>query len=222
MNSPMALGGLRVVDHTDMRGALCGRVLGDLGAEVIRVPPVPDPDDLAHAHRNANKVAGDAAELESLIAEADLLIDNTGVDLDGLTERHPALVVVALTDMGLTGPRSGWKLEPLPAFASSGGHFLSGFRDKSPCWHPGYLAHDCASVFGAIGGLAAVMDRRRHGHGQVVEVSVQEAALVRAQSVVGAHSRLRACTFPSCPTRGVATPTGTTGSSRPETAGCAP
>ena len=175
--SPGALGGLRVVDHTDMRGALCARVLGDLGAEVIRVPPVPDPDGLAHAHRNANKAAGDPAELEALMAAADLLIDNTGLDLDEVTGCHPQLVVVALADMGLTGPRSDWKLEPLPAFASSGGHFLSGFREKSPCWHPGYLAHDCASVFGAVGGLAAVMDRRRHGQGQVVEISVQEAAL---------------------------------------------
>ena len=174
---PGALAGLRVVDHTDMRGALCARVLGDLGAEVIRVPPVPDPDGLAHAHRNANKASGEPAEMEALMAAADLLIDNTGMDLDELTERHPALVVVALADMGLTGPRAHWKLEPLPAFASSGGQFLSGFRDKSPCWHPGHLAHDCASVFGAIGGLAAVMDRRRHGQGQVVEVSVQEAAL---------------------------------------------
>ncbi len=175
--SPGALAGLRVVDHTDMRGALCARVLGDLGAEVIRVPPVPDPDGLAHAHRNANKAAGDPADMESLFAEADLLIDNTGLDLDEMTDRHPQLVVVALTAMGLSGPRSDWKLEPLPAFASSGGHYLSGFREKSPCWHPGYLAHDCASVFGAVGGLAAVMDRRRHGQGQVVEISVQEAAL---------------------------------------------
>ena len=174
---PGALAGLRVVDHTDMRGALCARLLGDLGAEVIRVPPMPDPDNLAHAHRNANKALGDPAKLNELVADADLLIDNAGLDLEELTERHPSLVVVALTDMGLTGPRSGWRLEPLPAFASSGGHFLSGFRDKSPCWHPGYLAHDCASVFGAIGGLAAIMDRRRHGQGQVVEVSVQEAAL---------------------------------------------
>ncbi len=174
---PGALSGLRVVDHTDMRGALCGRILGDLGAEVIRVPPVPDPDDLAHAHRNANKAAGDLTEWEELTSAADLLIDNSGLDLENLADRHPSLVVVALTDMGLTGPRSDWKLEPLPAFASSGGHFLSGFREKSPCWHPGYLAHDCASVFGALGGLAAVMDRRRHGHGQVVEISVQEAAL---------------------------------------------
>ncbi|WP_419845555.1 CoA transferase [Candidatus Poriferisocius sp.] len=174
---PGALDGLRVVDHTDLRGALCARVLGDLGAEVIRVSPVPDPAGLAHAHRNANKAPGDPAELEALMASADLLIDNTGLDLDEVSGRHPQLVVVALTDMGMSGPRSDWKLEPLPAFASSGGHFLSGFREKSPCWHPGYLAHDCASVFGAIGGLAAVMDRRRHGHGQVVEVSVQEAAL---------------------------------------------
>ena len=172
-----ALAGLRVVDHTDMQGALCGRLLGDLGAEVIRVPPVPDADGFAHAHRNANKLAGDPGAWESLVADTDLLIDNTGLNLSELTARHPTLVVVALTDMGLTGPRSGWRLEPLAAFASSGAQYLSGFRDKSPCWHPGYLAHDCASVLGAVGGLAAVMDRRRHGHGQVVEISAQEAAL---------------------------------------------
>ena len=172
-----ALAGLRVLDHTDMRGSLCARVLGDLGAEVIRVPPAPDPEGLDHAHRNANKMRGDPAETEALMAAADLFIDNTGVDVEEVVERHPGLVVVALTDMGLTGPRSGWRLEPLPAFASSGGQFLSGFRDRPPCWHPGYVAHDCASVFGAIGGLAAVMDRRRCGRGQVVEISVQEAAL---------------------------------------------
>ncbi len=174
---PGALDGLRVVDRTDMRGALCGRILGDLGAEVIRVPPVPDPDDAAHAHRNANKAMGDPGDLESLIADADLLIDNTGLDPAELIGHRPALVVVALADMGLTGPRSGWHLEPLPAFASSGAQYLSGFRETSPCWHPGYIAHDCASVLGALGGLAAVMDRCRHGQGQVVEISVQEAAL---------------------------------------------
>ncbi|WP_419917982.1 CoA transferase [Candidatus Poriferisocius sp.] len=174
---PGALEGLRVVDHTDMRGALCGRVLGDLGAEIIRVPPIPDAGGPAHAHRNANKAMGDPADLEALIAGADLLIDNSGLDYVELAGCCPALVVVALTDMGLTGPRSGWRLEPLPAFASSGAQHLSGFMDRSPCWHPGYIAHDCASVLGALGGLAAVMGRSRHGRGQVVEISVQEAAL---------------------------------------------
>ena len=52
-----------------------------------------------------------------------------------------------------------------------------GSPDRPPCWLPGYLAHDCASIFAVAGALAAVLDRARHGSGQTVEVSVQEAAL---------------------------------------------
>ena len=80
-------------------------------------------------------------------------------------------------DFGLFGRRAGWRLEPLTALAASGTLHASGFPDLEPCAAPGHLAHDCASVYGAIGVVAAAMDRRRHGRGQLVEVSVQEAAL---------------------------------------------
>ena len=53
----------------------------------------------------------------------------------------------------------------------------SGFPELPPCAAPGHLAHDCASVYAAIGAVAAVLDRHRHGRGQLVEISVQEAAL---------------------------------------------
>src|SRR5262249_8043185 len=69
------------------------------------------------------------------------------------------------------------RAEPLTAFAASGALYTSGFPDRPPCWLPGYLAHDCASIFAVAGALAAVLDRARHGNGQTVEVSVQEAAL---------------------------------------------
>jgi crotonobetainyl-CoA:carnitine CoA-transferase CaiB-like acyl-CoA transferase len=65
----------------------------------------------------------------------------------------------------------------LPAFASSGAHWASGFADRPPCWLPGFQAHDCASVVAVVGALAAIASRGRDGRGQTVEVSVQEAAM---------------------------------------------
>jgi crotonobetainyl-CoA:carnitine CoA-transferase CaiB-like acyl-CoA transferase len=131
--------------------------------------------------------ADDRARLEVLLHDADILVENLrpearesiGLSPRSVTDAHPRLVHVALADMGLTGPRADWYLEALPALAASGALHASGFPQLPPCNAPGHLAHDCASVFGAIGALAALLDRERadDGRGQLVEVSVQEAAL---------------------------------------------
>ncbi|HXJ35610.1 MAG TPA: CoA transferase [Candidatus Eisenbacteria bacterium] len=200
---------LRVVDLTDIRGAMAARLLGDLGADVVKVEPpegdpgrgrgpfagdVPDPDRaLAFLYRNANKrglrldlaTPAGRRELGALCTNADVLIENLGADGEarlGLTPdrvhaEHPHLVHVAIADCGLSGPRASWRLEALPAFAASGALFASGFPELPPCWLPGYLAHDSASLFAVVGALAAVLDRARHGRGQTVEVSVQEAGI---------------------------------------------
>src|SRR2546425_694453 len=206
---PAPLAHLRVVDLTDLRGALAARLLADLGADVVKIEPpggdpgrlrppfaggVPGKDrSLPFLYRNANKRGvtldlHDAAgwrRFLGLCANADVLIETLGPDAarrHGLApteirERHPHLVHVAIADFGLSGPRASWRLEALPAFAASGALYASGFPDRPPCWLPGYLAHDCASVFALSGTIAAVLDRTRHGHGQTVEVAVQEAAL---------------------------------------------
>ena len=185
---------VRVIDLTDLRGALCARILADLGAEVIRVEhagaPATDRTATAYRYRNANKrgtvldltAPAGIAELDRLAADADIVVDNGSRDLpDGsiteLRARHPHLVHVALRDFGLTGPRAGWRLEPLTALAASGTMFATGFPTMAPCGVPGHLAHDCASVYGAVGAVAALADRARGNAGQCVEVSVQEAAL---------------------------------------------
>ena len=188
---------LRVVDVTDLRGALCGRILADLGADVVKVlrPSLPraEYESTAYRYRNANKRAAvidlhsedDRVRFEALLDDADVLIENLGPEQqqvhdlapDVVARRHPQLVHVSLTDFGSTGPRRHWHLEPLTALAASGTMWATGFPDRAPCWMPGYLAHDCASVYGAIGALAAVLDRARSGRGQRVEISTQEAAL---------------------------------------------
>src|SRR2546425_3144138 len=206
---PTPLAHLRVVDLTDLRGAFAGRLLADLGADVVKVEPprgdqgrfvppfaggVAAPDrSLPFLYRNANKRgavldlhdAGGWHRFCELCERADVLIENLGPEGErrhGLPpaevqERHPHLVHVALADFGLTGPRAGWRLDALPAFAASGALHASGFRDRPPCWLPGYAAHDCGATFAVAGALAAVLARARSGAGQTVEVSVQEAAL---------------------------------------------
>ncbi len=191
---PGPLDGLRVLDLTDLRGALCARILADLGADVIRaVTDHGRESTTSNLYRNANKrgVRLDlfdgkgTAPLQSFLAGADVLVENlengarsaASLEPDEVRSRHPHLIHVAIADFGLSGPRSGWRLEPLPALAASGTLHASGFPDRPPCWLPGHLAHDCASVYGAIGVVAGVMDRVRTGRGQLVEVSVQEAAL---------------------------------------------
>src|SRR5688500_11828873 len=145
--SPGLLSWLRVVDLTDLRGALCARILGDLGADVTRVEPA-DPDgSFAHRYRNANK-RGVVLDLSSeegrartgeLLATADVVVENfdsgerrdLGFAPDAVAEAHPHLVHVALADLGLSGPRAGWHLEPLPALAASGALHASGFVDMA-------------------------------------------------------------------------------------------
>ena len=206
---PAPLAHLRVVDLTDLRGAFAGRLLADLGADVIKVePPRGDPGRLrgpfaggvaapdrgiAFLYRNANK-RGAVIDLHAadgwrrfceLCERADVLVENLGPEAqhrhglapDEVRDRHPHLVHVAIADYGLSGPRAAWRLEALPAFAASGALHACGFPDRPPCWLPGYAAHDSASIFAVAGALAALLDRARHGRGQTVEVSVQEAGL---------------------------------------------
>lgn len=184
---------LRVLDITDLRGAMCGRMLADLGADVVRLEPWPGADgagpaEVAWAYRNANKriaALPDSRGLDRLLSRADVLVENLppgsraelGFEPDVVAEAHPHLVHVAMADFGLDGPRAGWRLDPLSAQAAGGTLHASGFPELPPCWFPGFLGPDSASVYGVIGAVAAVMDRRRHGRGQTVEVSVQEATL---------------------------------------------
>lgn len=191
------LGWWRVVDLTDLRGAMCGRILADLGASVtvVRTPAhaVAPALALADRYRNAGKSAvvvgpGSSAgrrRLDELLRRADVLIENmaggeraaAGLLPAQVADRYPQLVHVAMADFGLDGPRAGWRLDPLTAQAAGGTLFASGFADRPPCWFPGFLGPDCASVYGFVGAVIAMMDRARHGRGQLVEVSVQEATL---------------------------------------------
>jgi len=154
-----ALEGMRVVDLADEKGELCGRLLADLGAEVIRVEPpggalsrrlspfAPDGGtSLYFGFRNAGKrgavidLETDAGRerLHALLDQADVMIESglpgslarLGLSPASLTERHPHLVVTSITDFGQTGPYAEFQGTELVAFAMGGMMYRAGRIEK--------------------------------------------------------------------------------------------
>jgi crotonobetainyl-CoA:carnitine CoA-transferase CaiB-like acyl-CoA transferase len=200
---------VRVAELTDLRGAMAGRILADLGAHVIKIEPSDGERDrlrppfagdepegstgLPFLYRNANKrgvildlgTESGRRLLDEIAHGVDVLIENLGpwghekygLEPERLEAEHPHLIVVSLSDFGLSGPRARWRAEPLVAFAASGALFNSGFPDMPPCWLPGYTAHDCGAVFAAAAAVAGLLKRERNREGSQIEISVQEAAI---------------------------------------------
>jgi crotonobetainyl-CoA:carnitine CoA-transferase CaiB-like acyl-CoA transferase len=195
---PMPLSGLRVVDCTVDRGELASRLLGDLGAEVVKVEPpggstaratapVRRGVSLAFAIRNAGKLGvvlelGADADLErfhELLDHSDVLVTSNvmlaGLDTRELAARHPHLVVGALTPFGADGPYAEWSATDAVLAASGGVAFKAGIPERSPLLSPGHLVDDAGSITSAFGLLCALYQREQTGAGQFVEVSMNEA-----------------------------------------------
>src|SRR6185312_14864539 len=139
-----ALAGVRVIEVGQGVGpAYCGRLLAGLGADVIKVEPpegdslrregpfpgdAPDPERSGlFLHLNTGKrsvVARGRAEMETLIADADVLLlahrpselATAGYGLGGLRVAYPRLVVADLTWFGLTGPYAEYRGSELVAY----------------------------------------------------------------------------------------------------------
>jgi len=195
---------LRVVDMADEKGELCGRLLADLGAEVIRVEPpggassrrlppfAPDAvTSLYFAVRNAGKrgleldvtAAADRERLHDLLRDADVLIESHAPGFLArhalgpaeLLARYPRLVVTSITDFGQTGPYRDYLGTDMIGFAMGGLMHRSGAREKPPVVAPGALAYDTAGTTAAFATLVACWKRLRTGRGQHLDISVMES-----------------------------------------------
>ncbi|BBH70047.1 putative CoA-transferase [Actinoplanes sp. OR16] len=176
MDTHLPLTGVRVVDRTDGLGEMTSRLLADLGADVIRVEPTGGAasrnDALYYATHNANKraVALDTTDdaYRRLLAGADILITNQH-------EEHPGLVVVAITDYGLTGPYAGWQATEWTHLALGGVLCRSGLPGREPLLPPGSIAYESASAQAAWAALIAYWNKLETGAGDLVDVSVYES-----------------------------------------------
>ena len=206
-----ALDGIRIIDMAGVEGQLCGRLLADLGAEVIKLePPEGDPArrtapfghgppgdraGLRFINLNTNKKsvaldlsgAEDRAAFRQLALSADAIIETSPseeIDYEGLISENPELVLASITGLGLDGPYGGFKAPSIVVSALGGVMHLCGSPDSPPLAEPEYQPHQLASTFAAFGLLLALRHRESTGRGQRVEVSCQEVNASQQHVVV--------------------------------------
>ncbi len=184
------LRGCAVVDATGRLAWLAGRLLGDLGADVVKIEaPGADVRGAEWRALNAGKRlltldlsgAAGGAQLDALAAAADIVLctprPDGPVEPRRLAERHARAVVVAVTPFGLTGPKAGWLATDLEIMAASGAMSLAGEPDGAPVRVSAPQAYAWAGAQAAVGALVALHHQRRTGRGQLVDVSAQAAVI---------------------------------------------
>ena len=204
-NGPLA--GTRVVDLTRiLAGPLCTMMLGDMGAEVIKVEP-PDKGDETRGW-GPPFVAGEAAYflgvnrnkrsltlnmavpagqkiLAGLVEKADVLIDNFRIGTlekwgftDAWFEQHaPRLVRCSITGYGSTGPKAALPGYDFILQAESGLMSICGEPDGGPTKYGVAIVDVCTGMLASNSILAALNARHRTGKGQKVELSLYETSL---------------------------------------------
>ncbi|MFG3255776.1 CaiB/BaiF CoA transferase family protein [Streptomyces sp. NPDC048172] len=205
--APPPLQGLRVLDlATLFAGPLAATLLGDFGAEVIKVehPRKPDP---SRGHgpskdgvglwwkllgRNKRTVTLDLSApggrdvLLKLVAESDVVIENFrpgtlekwGLGWEELSEANPGLVLARVTGFGQTGPYARRPGFGTLAEAMSGFAAVTGEPDGPPTLPPFGLADSIAALSTAYAVMTALAGRDRNGgRGQVVDMAIIEPML---------------------------------------------
>lgn len=181
-----ALEGLLVVELAGgVTGAFAGKLLADLGADVVMLePPSGSPvrghrlfDHLAGGKRSAVPAGADAAG--AWLAAADVVLtDGTSPwHRDAVDEPGDAAVVIDTSPFGRSGPYRDWETSDLVTWSMGGYQYFTGAPDREPIWLPGPQASFHAGAHAAFAALAGLHERERSGRGQRVEISELEAVL---------------------------------------------
>lgn len=189
------LSAYRVLDASNRVGWLAGRLLADLGADVIRVE-APDANtesaDWQAYHVNKRLLRLDLqtpegrSAFDRLLAGADILIDSVQsgaasaqyFDWARLKRLNPRLIQVSVTPFGCAGPRAGWLASDIELMAAGGAMSLAGEPDGAPTRVTVPQSYGWAGAQAAVGALTAIVHRTATGVGQHVDVSAQAAVIL--------------------------------------------
>jgi crotonobetainyl-CoA:carnitine CoA-transferase CaiB-like acyl-CoA transferase len=201
-----ALSGVRVLDiATFIAAPFCGTILGEFGAEVIKIEQPGEGDSLRRfgtmteagdtlvwlsEARNKRSLTLDLRKPEGaeifrkLVAQSDVVLENFrpgtlekwGLGFEDLARINPRLVMLRVSAYGQTGPMKDKPGFARIAHAFSGLAHLTGERDGPPVT-PGStsLADYMSGLFGAVGVLVALRHAEQTGEGQVVDVGLYES-----------------------------------------------
>ncbi len=197
------LTGVRVIDaSTILAGPLCCQILGDFGAEVVKIEhPVAGDSMRGHGEskdgvplwwkeisRNKRTLGlslsapEGAAVFERLVATADVVVENFrpgtlerwGLSPERLHEINPGLVLVRITGFGQQGPYAGRAGFGTLAEAMSGFAHLTGQPDGPPTLPAFGLADSICGIAASSAVAMALLARERDGRGQVIDMSLLE------------------------------------------------
>ena len=216
--SAAALTGIRVLDLTTNYAAYAGRLLADLGADVVRVEPPEGsplrslapcqtgstgaPLSFAHAFLDAGKrsvtldlmTAAGRELLAELTASSDAMIETPSaaaaghIDFELVRQRNPGLVLVSISAFGRDGPYAGYQATDLTLLAAGGLLSLGGYVDSEPLAVQGEQAMLASGIYGAIAVLTALYERTQTGKGCWIDVSGQECVAFALEDAVAEWS----------------------------------
>jgi crotonobetainyl-CoA:carnitine CoA-transferase CaiB-like acyl-CoA transferase len=204
----MLLDGIRVVELTEaLAGPYCAMMLGDFGADVVKVerpgvgdqsrgwgPPFAASESAYFLATNRNKRSITlnyahpigAEILHRLLAKADVFICNQpslgslqrrGIDPATLRGKHPRLIYCAVTGYGFTGPKAGQPGYDILAQAEAGVMSFTGEPGGPPMRFPIAIADMTTGMYAAMGILAALYARERTGKGDFLDLALFDSQL---------------------------------------------
>jgi crotonobetainyl-CoA:carnitine CoA-transferase CaiB-like acyl-CoA transferase len=206
-----ALAGIRVIEIGQLiAGPFCGQLLGDMGAEVIKIEPPGEGDPMRKwgqgevktwwqvIARNKKSVSvnlrmGEGQEIvRRLAADADILIENFkpgtiekwGLAPNALQTLNPRLIIVRMSGYGQTGPYASRAGFGGIGEAMGGWRAIVGEPDRPPSRMGVSIGDSLAATYGCMGALAALHARERTGRGQIVDSALYEAVLQVMESLV--------------------------------------
>lgn len=213
------LAGLRVLElGTLLAGPFCGQLLGDFGAEVIKIEPPGQGDPMRVwgrekangkslwwpvVARNKKAITLDLRQpegqqlLRELVAKADFLLENFrpgtmekwGLGWAELSAINPRLIMIRVSGFGQTGPYSRQAGFGAIGEAMGGLRYVVGDPSTPPSRMGISIGDSLAATFACVGALSALHHRERTGRGQVIDSAIYEAVLNMMESLVTEYDK---------------------------------